>query len=168
MQLAREVKSANLADLPPTVDGTLKLLAPPKDEPATNLFGEPDARMEENGDGWRDRLLPEQLSPADLLEIGRGDLLGAEQTGLAAAPAREPEAPNRQAEASEPKAAGEVLDDPLSEARKRYSSAQSRAFRDNDANSARYALKLLREEIRPALERVARDGIEIDRSRWQR
>jgi hypothetical protein len=65
-------------------------------------------------------------------------------------------------------ATGEVVGDGIGEARKRYSSAASRAFRDNDAGAARQALAVWRQEVKPALERVAREGVEIDRSRWRR
>jgi hypothetical protein len=34
--------------------------------------------------------------------------------------------------------------------------------------SARQALAVWRHEIKPALERVAHEGVEIDRSRWRR
>jgi hypothetical protein len=58
-------------------------------------------------------------------------------------------------------AAGEVVSAPdATEARKAYSSAASRAFRHNDATSAKHALSLLRTDIKPALEWVAQHGIE--------
>jgi hypothetical protein len=69
----------------------------------------------------------------------------------------------------QPAVSGEVVGPPdIAEARRRYSSAASSAFRSNDAAAARQALAVWRQEIRPALERIARDGVEVDRSRWRR
>jgi hypothetical protein len=168
-----------------SISAALAQIAEPKALPAsatngaasaTNLFGEPDSRMQENGDDWRARLLREQ-------GIGKPAPEGLEPAPADKAPVEDAErvgdvveevqrstvgAPSGAWDQGEPKAAGEVLDDPLSGARKRYSSAASRAFRDNDKAAARQALAVWRQELKPALEQVARDGIEIDRSRWRR
>jgi Protein of unknown function (DUF3102) len=157
MRLARSVRDGELQNgLTGPFWQALEQIAEPK--PATNLFGEPDSRMQENGDGWRDRLRAEH--GIDGPEPENPDP-GAEE-----APAGHDE-PHVEPEPGA-STSGEVLDEPLAEARKRYSAAASRAFRDNDKASARQALAVWRHEVRPALERVARDGIEIDRSRWRR
>jgi hypothetical protein len=157
------------------ISEALEWIAKPK-APATNLLGEVDPKMEENGDDWRSRLLREQ----GIAEPGPRNGGGTENSApVALKPGLQGESENATAEASAPEsppnngrdrpaeAAGEVLDDPLGEARRRYSSAASQAFKHNDARSARYALALLRNEIRPALERIARDGVDREPGRWQ-
>jgi hypothetical protein len=171
MRLARHQNELQMGDGVPISDA-LAQLAEPKVPPATNLLGEPDPRMQEGNGDWRARLRVEQgIDEPEPANPERPELNGGtDETSPPGdwEPAERSEPSDDQPTASEDRVAGEVVDDPLSEARKRYSSAASRAFRDNDAASARQALAMWRQEIKPALERVASDGIEIDRSRWRR
>jgi hypothetical protein len=174
MRLARhqdELPNGN--SLP--ISAALQWVARPEtapESPATNLLGEPDSRMQEGNGDWRARLRVEQgVDEPEPAKPERPELDGGTDETSAPGdrePAERSEPSGDQPTASEDKVTGEVLDDPLGQARKRYSSAASRAFRDNDAASARQALAVWRQEIKPALERVASDGIEIDRGRWRR